>query len=61
MPSDSTGAPIKVGDRVRWRGQQYTIKSFGPRTGRLGTHEIEFNEPRHIPDEVPDEIAVDLV
>lgn len=60
-PQDSTGRPIQVGDRVSWRGQIYTIKAFGETTGRFGTRAILFEEPSHGPDEVPDEISVDLV
>ena len=60
-PQDSTGRPIGVGDRVRWRGQIYTIKAFVDPVGRCGTRTIVFEEPRHVSDEVPDEIAVDLV
>jgi hypothetical protein len=61
MSQDSAGRPIGVGDHVRWRGQIYTIKAFGAPDGRLGTRAIEFEEQLHIADEVPDEIAVDLV
>jgi hypothetical protein len=61
MPQDSTGKEIAVGDKVRWRGEFYTIKAFGPATGQLGTCTIEFNEPVHITDETPDEISVDKV
>lgn len=60
-PQDSTGKTIGVGDRVIWRGQAYTIKSFGDLIGRYGTREIRFEESLHFQDEVPDEIAVDLV
>ena len=59
-PQDSTGRVIRVGDRVNWRGQIYTIKVFGDLSGRYGTRTILFEEPLHL-DEVPDEIAVDLV
>ena len=60
-PQDSAGRPIGVGDRVNWRGQIYTIKSFGDLIGRYGTRTIVFDEPLHLDDEVPDEVAVDLV
>lgn len=60
-PQDSTGRTIAVGDRVRWRGQLYTIKAFGGPIGRHGTRAIEFEEPLHIQDEIPDEIGVDRV
>ena len=60
-PQDSTGQPIGVGDRVSWRGQIYTIKSFGEPIGRFGTRAIAFEEALHINGEIPDEIAVDLM
>ena len=60
-PQDSTGKTIGVGDRVSFRGQIYTIKSFGDPVGRFGTRTIAFEEPLHINNEIPDEIAVDLV
>lgn len=58
---DSSGRPITVGDTVTWRGEFYTIKSFGKPVGRFGTRAIAFEEPLHLTDEVPDEIGVDLV
>ncbi len=66
-PQDSTGQLIFVGDRVRWRGDPYTVKGFGPRTGRLNSAILEFEEPiaSYIltdPNfEPPDEISVDKV
>lgn len=60
MPQDSTGRPIKVGDRVRFRGQEYTIKDFAYGQGSFGTAAIEFEEDQHI-SEVADEISVDLI
>jgi hypothetical protein len=59
-PTDSAGRPITVGDVVRWRGHLYTIRSFGPSTGRVGTLSIAFEELLHV-EEIPDEIGVDLV
>ncbi len=56
---DSTGKSIKVGDTVKFRGELYTIRSFGSKTA-FGTHVIEFCEPQHI-DEVADEFKVDRV
>jgi hypothetical protein len=60
-PQDSTGRPIAVGDIVSWRGQVYTIHSFGDPTGRCNTRTIAFEEPLHIDGEIPDEIGIDLV
>ena len=57
---DSVNRPIKVGDRVRFRGQIYTITGFRPGQGRHRSAAIEFAEEVHI-DEVPDEISVDFV
>lgn len=58
---DSSGRLIIVGDRVRWRGQLYTIKTFGANDGRFGTRTITFEEPLHINDEIPDEFGVDIL
>ena len=60
-PQDSVGRTIRVRDQVSWRGQIYTIKSFGEPVGRCGTCTIVFEESLHVSDEVPDEIGVDLV
>jgi hypothetical protein len=60
MPTDSTGQPIQVGDRVRFRGKVYTIKAFEPASGRLRTATIHFNEEQHTA-EVADEVSVDKV
>ena len=60
MPYDSTGKPIYIGDKVRFRGQNYIIKKFLPNKGRYGTAQIEFEEPQHTP-EVADEISVDKI
>lgn len=57
---DSAGRAIAIGDKVKWRGQIYTIKAFGPRVGIHNLHAIEFEEPLHCPGE-PDEFGVDRV
>ena len=58
-PTDSRGCPLRVGDRVRFRGQIYTIKQFGPATGTHGTSTLIFEEEYVHTTEVPDEINVD--
>ena len=60
MHQDSTGKPIKVGSKVRFQGEHFTIKSFGE-GGRLGVPTIEFEEEVTHTTEVPDEISVDRV
>ena len=62
VPQDSTGKRIMVGDRVRFRGKEYTIKNFiaagaGPRS----PYQIEFVEDEVHTDETPTEFSVDLV
>ena len=59
-PLDSTGKPIEVGDKVRFRGQEYTIKCFLPGQGTFGTCGIEFEEPQHFPEQAC-EISVDFI
>lgn len=61
MYYDSAGRSIREGNRVRFRGEVYTIKSFKPGEGRSGTAAIEFEEPEIHTEEVPDEWSVDLV
>lgn len=58
-PTDSTNQRIRVGDRVRFRGQVYTIKEFLPGKGVNGTAGILFVEDQHT-DELADEVSVDL-
>lgn len=58
---DSSNKPVVVGDTVLWRGERYTVKGFRPNEGRHGTAAIDFDRPPHRPDEVPDEISIDVV
>jgi len=60
MALDSAGRPIRVGSKVKFRGQIYTIKEFTPGGGRLGVSQIKFEEEQHT-SEVADEISVDVV
>ena len=60
MASDSTGKPINIGDKVRFRGKEYTIKDFLSCRGAVGTSQIEFEEEQHT-EEIADEISVDWV
>ena len=60
MTQDSTGNRISIGDKVRFRGKEYTIKSFGTMEGTYDTHVIYFNEKQHT-EEIADEISVDLI
>lgn len=57
---DSTGKPIQIGDRVKFRGELYTIKRFMLGKGRGGIAAVEFEEAQHT-DEIADEWSVDLV
>lgn len=58
QPADSTNNPIHVGDRVRFRGQEYTIREFVMRSGCVA--QILFVDPQHT-EEVADEVSVDLI
>jgi hypothetical protein len=60
MPEDSTGNNLNIGDRVRFRGQVYTIKEFLFDKGIHGTAAIKFVEPQHT-EEQADEVSVDLL
>jgi hypothetical protein len=60
MPMDSTGRPLMVGDKVRFRSVVYTIESFEPGTGPRGVATIQFKESQHT-DMLASEISVDWV
>ena len=60
MFQDSTGKPIHTGNRVRFRGQEYTIKEFLMGGGHSRIAAIKFEEDQHTL-EVADEWSVDLV
>lgn len=60
MPQNSTGREVYIGDRVRCRGEEYTIVRFIPGVGHYGTAGIEFDRPFHS-EEMPDEIMIDLI
>lgn len=57
---DSAGNVIHEGSRVRFRGEEYTIKRFLDSTGACGTSQIEFNEVQHTT-EIADEISIDKI
>jgi len=56
--ADSTGKPIEIGDKIKFRGQEYTLKDFGPIEKQYGVATLVFEEPVHTP-EVPHECNVD--
>lgn len=58
---DSAGTPIRRGDRVRFRGREYTIKGFVEGEGSYGTAKIVFEEKEVHTFEVPCETNVDLI
>lgn len=58
--ADSTGKPIKPGDRIRFRGQEFTLKAVGPNSAN-DTATLIFEEPITHTTEIPEEWTVDLV
>ena len=61
MYKDSIGQhEIRIGYRVKFKGEIYTIARFLPGKGRCGMAAIEFEEKQHV-DEVADEISVDFI
>lgn len=58
QPADSTGKSIQVGDKVRFRGQVYTIKHINEALSP--PMPISFVEEQHV-DEIATEFSVDLV
>ena len=57
---DSTGNIIVEGNKVKFRGEIYTIKRFLDSWGACNTPQIEFVEEQHVP-EIADEISIDLI
>ena len=58
--ADSTGRPIEIGDTIKFRGKNYTLKDFGPVEDHYGVATLIFEEPLHTK-EVPHECNVDKV
>ena len=58
--ADSTGRQIVVGDKIKFRGTEYTLKDFGPNEEHYGVATLIFEEEVHTP-EVPHECNVDKV
>jgi hypothetical protein len=58
--ADSTGRQIKIGDKIRFRGQNYTLKGFGSNDDHYDVATLIFEEEVHTP-EVPHECNVDKV
>ena len=58
--ADSTGKHIDVGDRLRFRGQVYTLKAFGDLDNHFGVATLIFEEEVHT-SEIPTEISVDKI
>ena len=57
---DSTGKVVTVGNKVKFRGKEYTIKRFLLTKGKCGTPQIEFEEEQHT-SETADEVSIDLI
>lgn len=58
--ADSTGKQIKFGDKIKFRGQEYTLKGFGPNDLEYDVATLIFEEEVHTT-EVPHECNVDKV
>lgn len=58
--ADSTGKIIAIGDKIKFRGQIYTLKEFGPEEHIFNVSTLIFEEPLHT-EEVPHECNVDKV
>ena len=58
--ADSTGKQIAVGDRIKFRGQEYKLKGFGPNEEHYGVATLIFEEPMHT-EEIPHECNVDKI
>lgn len=60
MPYDSTGKIVIIGSKVKFRGQEYTIKDWHEGKGCSETCQFEFEEKQHT-NEIADEISIDLI
>ena len=58
--ADSTGKQISIGDKIKFRGKEYTLKGFGPMESHYNVATLLFEEELHTP-EVPHECNVDKV
>ncbi len=58
--ADSTGRQIEIGDKIRFRGSEYTLKGFGPNESEYDVATLIFEEEVHTI-EVPHECNVDKV
>ena len=58
--ADSTGRQIVVGDRIKFRGSEYTLKGFGPNDEHYDVATLIFEEEVHT-DETPHECNVDKI
>ena len=59
--ADSAGRVIEPGDRIRFRGQEFTLKGFGPIEDFYGVATLVFEEEVTHTSEVPHECNVDKV
>ena len=58
---DSAGKIITEGDKVKFRGEVYTIKRFLESEAFHGIPELEFEEEECHTEEIPNEFSVDKV
>lgn len=58
--ADSTGKQIEIGDKIKFRSHEYTLKGFGPNEEHYGVATLIFEEEVHTT-EVPHECNVDKV
>ena len=58
--ADSTGKQIAIGDKIKFRGTEYTLKGFGPNEDHYNVATLLFEEDLHTK-EVPHECNVDKV
>lgn len=59
MHFDSAGRQIVPGDRIRFRGKEFTLAGFGPNENFYNVATLLFTEEVTHTDEVPHECNVD--
>ncbi len=58
---DSAGRAIYIGNKIKFRGEIFTLADFGPNEDHYNVATLIFEEPIEHTPEVPHESNVDLV
>ncbi len=59
--ADSAGKQINAGDKIRFRGKEFTLKGFGPNEEHYGVATLIFEEDVTHTEVIPHECNVDKI